>query len=281
MKIKYLFITIISALIIVSCGSGKQVADVTGDDYIPADRGMSQRQLDTLFRSLQHSYGAWTDVKIPVKLHIRSPKQFSIGGTMTMVSGKSISISLKFFGMEVAQLAVTNDSVYAFYKMDKVYFAEDLASLMGDFPVTVGNIQNLIMGRAFRLGDRRLEISNCSLAGYSNAWIIAPGDAPHGMSYEFAVSMPANRVSSMSINIPSRQPIVAYYTDMEMTLAGVVSGLTTIKAATSKTELEASIELNLGKAEWNEGDIKSWKAPKGYRRVSKEDVMKLLNAIRH
>lgn len=279
MRLRYLFITLISALVLASCGSGKQASTQTGYENQDGAAALSRGRLNELFGSLQRSYGVWNDVKVPVKLRLRSPKQFSVSGNMTMVAGKSISLSLRVFGMEVAQLSVTSDSIYAFYKMDKVYFAEDIAGFMGDFPATVGNLQNLLLGRAFMLGDRAMRSSDCSLAGNNAAWVIVPGDAPRGMSYEFAVALPANTVSSMSVNIPSRSPIVASYSDTELTVAGAVAGETTVKAVTSKAELEASIELNLDRAEWNTGNVKPWSAPKGYRRVTKAEVMRIINAL--
>ncbi len=280
MKLRYLFITIISVFILASCGSGKRaITPVAGYEGMDPEAHLSQNQLKELFNSLQDSYGMWSDVKIPVRLRLENPKQFSVSGTMTMVAGQSIGLSLKVFGMEVAQLAVTADSIYALYKMDRVYFAEDIAGFMGDFPVTVGNIQSLLLGRAFTLGDGRMRSSNCSLAGNGTEWSIVPNDAPRGMSYEFAVSMPLNRVSSMVVNIPSRSPIEASYTDTEMTVAGIVAGMTSIKTGTSKVKLDASVELNLDRAEWNTGNIRGWRTPKGYRRLSKNEVLKIVNAL--
>lgn len=280
MKLRHLFITFISVLILASCGSGKRaITPVTGYEGLDPEAHLSQKQLKDLFKSLQDSYGVWSDVKIPVRLRIENPKPFSVSGTMTMVAGQSIGLSLRVFGMEVAQLSVTTDSIYALYKMDKLYFAEDISGFMGDFPVTVGNIQALLLGRAFMLGDERMRSSDCSLAGNGTEWSIVPNDAPWGMSYEFAVSMPLNRVSSMEINIPSRSPIVASYTDTEMTVAGVVAGMTSIKAGTSRVKLDASIELNLDRAEWNTGNIKRWHTPNGYRRITKNEVKKLVNAL--
>lgn len=280
MKLRYLFIIAVSVLVLASCGSGRKAAtQVTGYENLDANTELSRKQLNELFSSLQSSYGAWNDVKMPVKLRLRSPKQVSVSGTMTMVSGKSIGLSFKVFGMEVAQISVTADSIYALYKMDKVYFAEDIAGFMGDFPATVGNLQDLLLGRAFVLGDGAMRSSGCLLAGNGASWTITPQDAPAGMSYEFEVSLPLNRVSSMSVNIPSRSPIVASYADTEMTAVGVAAAETTIRAKTSKAELEASIELNLNRAEWNTGSVKPWTAPKGYRRITKAEVAKMIKAM--
>lgn len=266
-------------LVLASCGSGKQAVTTPGYEITDPNAGLDKKELKALFSSLKGSYGEWNDVKLPVKMKLRSPKSFNIGGNMTMVKDESIHLSLRVFGMEVASLMVTTDSIYALYKMDKIYFAEDIAGFLGNFPATVGDLQNLLMGRAFQLGNSSLDASRCSLAGTQSEWMITPAAAPRGITYEFAVAMPDNRVRTMSVNLPGRKPIVATYSDFETTPAGAVAGTTQVEAASSKTKLDAVLEFNFDRAEWNAGGVKKWSTPKGYRRVTKAQVMKIFNAL--
>lgn len=281
MKLKYLFITLISLslLALASCGSGKNATVMPGYETIDPTATLGKKELRELFSSLKASYGEWSDVKVPVKMKIKSPKSFNISGSMTMVKDESIYLSLRVFGMEVASLMVTTDSIYALYKMEKIYFAEDIAGFLGDFPATVGNLQSLLLGRAFRLGNSEIEASQCSLAGTGAEWLITPAGAPGGISYEFAVTLPANHVRTMSVNVPGRKPIVASYSDFETTPAGSVADVTEIRAASSKAELDAVLEFNFNRADWNAGGVKRWTTPRGYRRVTKADVMKIFNKV--
>ena len=70
-----------------------------------------------------------------------------------MQRDRSVHLSLRFLGMEVASLMVTRDSIFALYKLERLYFAESISDLLGGFPATVGNVRDLLLGRAFILGD--------------------------------------------------------------------------------------------------------------------------------
>jgi hypothetical protein len=279
MKLKYLFITVVSMLVLASCGSGKHATGPSGYEVTNPNAPLAKKELRERFASLEGSYLDWQDVKVPVKLKLKSPKSFNVSGTMTMTRERSIYLSMRVFGIEVASMMVTTDSIYALYKMDKIYFAEDIAGFLGDVPATVGNLQDLLLGRVFQIGYSRPEVSHCSLAGTQGEWLITPSGAPRGITYEFAVQMPDNRVRTMSVNVPGRKPIVATYSDFENTEAGAVAGTTEIETSTSKTSLNAELEFNFNKAEWNTGGIKSWSTPRGYRRVTKAQVMKILNSL--
>lgn len=277
MRLRYLFITAIALIILTlsSCGSGKHTSGTQGYENINPNAALDKKELNNLFSSLTERYGDWKDVKVPLKLRLKSPTSFNISGNMTMVKDESIYLSLRFFGMEVASVMVTTDSVYALYKMDKIYMAEDISAAIEDFPAAVGNLQSLLMGQAFQLGEYGLQASRCSLAGTGREWMITPGGAPAGVNYEFAVALPSNQVRTMSVTIPDRKPIVALYSDYQFTPTGAIAGSTEIYTETEKAALDVEFEFNYAKAEWNAGDVKRFSIPRGYRRITKADLVKM------
>lgn len=238
---------------------------------------LTQTELTDLFNSLEGSYGEWQTVKMPVTLNLNSPKSFNIGGTLTMERERSVHISFRFFGMEVASLMVTQDSIFATYKLDRIYFAESIRDLMGGFPATVGNLQDLMLGRPFVLGDGAPTLSRCRLSGNGASWTITPDFAPMGMSYDFTVDTPTGNVEKLTVNLPSRNPITAAYSDFSTSATGPLAGSTAIATRTSAAKLEGEIVLNPKKAEWNKDAGKSWSVPKGYTRVRAEEILKKLN----
>lgn len=238
---------------------------------------LTKAQLTELFNSLEGSYTQWENVKIPVTLNLNSPKSLSIGGTLTMERERSVHISFRFFGMEVASLMVTQDSVFAAYKLDRIYFAESIRDLMGGFPATVGNLQDLILGRPFVLGESAPSLSRCTLNGNGTNWTITPDFAPMGMGYDFTVSTPTGNVEQLTVSLPSRNPIIADYSDFATAATGPMAGSTAISTRTSSAKFEGEIILNPKKAEWDSGSAKSWSIPKGYTRVRAEEILKKLN----
>lgn len=90
---------------------------------------------------------SWHDLRIPLKISIDSPASISASGRATMVRDSLVDISLRVFGFEVAMAHITADSVYLIDKYHKQYFAESLGTVMGSHPITVGQLQNMLLGR--------------------------------------------------------------------------------------------------------------------------------------
>lgn len=271
---------LIAALTILTtaCHSSRSGAVSGGGYEFDSAKALTQNELKDLFNRLEGGYSEWESMKMPITLSLRSPKNVSIGGTLSMERDRSIHMSFRFFGMEVASLMVTEDSIYAAYKLEKIYFAESIRDLMGGFPATVGNVQDLILGRPFVLGENTVSLSQCRLEGNGTTWTIAPGRSPMGMSYDFTIDTPTGNVELLTVNLPARSPIIADYSDFDTSDTGRMAGCTTISAKTSKANITGEIALNPRKAEWGKGYGKSWTVPRGYTRVRAEEIMKKLNA---
>ncbi|WP_289760986.1 DUF4292 domain-containing protein [Duncaniella muris] len=275
-----LLLITLTALLASSCRSGRNAAGSNTGDYSQnTGKTLSQSQLKTMLNNLSDSYGTWSDVKIPLTLRLKSPKKISIGGTLTMQRDRSVHLSLRFLGMEVASLMVTQDSIFALYKLERLYFAESISDLLGGFPATVGNVQDLLLGRAFILGDTPLAPSRCTLAGTPQNWTITPSGSPSGMSYAFTLSTPTGNLESLTVTPATRKPLTAEYTDFATGPVGPFAATTLLTAAGGKTTLSAQLELNARRAEWNTGATKNWSTPKGYTRIKAADILKIVTKM--
>lgn len=268
-----LLLAILLPLISVSCRSGKSAGASSGAYQPSATAALSARELNDLFGKLEGSYLGWEEMKVPVNLSLKSPKRFNVGGTLTMVRNQSIHLSLRFFGMEVASVMVTQDSIFALYKLEKIYFAESIADLLGGFPATVGNVQDMLLGRPFVLGEDAIRLSDCRLEGTAATWSITPSRSPFGMSYDFTVDTPSGCVELLTVNVPSRAPITAEYSEFASSATGPLAGTTLISAPTSRGTFSGELELNPRKAEWGKGYARSWSVPRGYTRVKAADIL--------
>ena len=140
-------------------------------------------------------------------------------------------------------------------------------------------MQNLLLGRAFALGDKTLTDVKCSLSGNGLKWTITPAQNPRGISYDFTVDTPSGNVEQLTVNLPSRKPIEARYSDFTVAATGPIAATTELTASTSKNNFSAEISLNSRLAEWGKGDMKTWTVPKGYTRVKAADIMKMLSRM--
>lgn len=92
----------------------------------------------------------WHDLRIPVSIAIESPVILSVSGRATMVRDSLVDISMRVFGFEVASARVTPDSVFLVDKYHKYYFAEPLSQFLGGRDLSLGDIQNMLLGRGMK-----------------------------------------------------------------------------------------------------------------------------------
>lgn len=90
---------------------------------------------------------AWHTLYAPVKLSLRQPMAFSASSRATMVRDSLIHLSVRVFGMEVAQVRATADSAWLVSRYHKVYTAVPLRSIASSSGLTLGHIQDLLLGQ--------------------------------------------------------------------------------------------------------------------------------------
>lgn len=226
------------------------------------------------------TYKDWNDVEIPVELELLKPREFSVSGRATMVKNQSIYISIRVLGFEAANIYVNNDSIHATYKLGKLYIAEDVKKLLKGYPVSVGDLQNLILGRAFVIGKGTFSPKlkgDMKIESNGNIWYATPYCNVPGVNYQFAFDDSTNILKLLTVLIQGANPVLCNYSDTDYTSVGNIAQSLLISANTNKQSISASIKWNADKAKWNTGAKPKWKAPKGYKKVNAEDLLKAFN----
>lgn len=260
------------ALLIVGCKSSKQASS---DNYteIASDAAGN-------YRIVVADYHDWHDVSMPVKLSLQQPSSMSVSGRARIIRGQSISLSLRFLGLEVAQLYVDRDSIHASYRLKKIYLSESLSEIKNDFPLSLENIQDLLMGQAFLLGDSRLsldDINHLSFENTESGWNIIPDNTPRNINYGFHFS--ADNHLSRCVAFTSDESVlaIAEYSDPLPSPAGLLASVADISVAKGSRKVQASISWNLGSAEWNTNFSNKWNTPKGYSRIRLSQLLKAIS----
>ena len=179
---------VVLMMIATGCKSSKSTTATTYPIHI--QQGDSANVLVSNFNQVITDYKDWNDVVVPIKLSLIEPKQLSVGGRVTMQKDQSIYISIRVLGFEAANVYVNNDSIYASYKLDKIYIAEDLNKILGSFPATISDLQSMLLGRAFVLGKGAIDVSmyrEFLLSIDNDYWQIAPnsiGDVDYKFLYK-------------------------------------------------------------------------------------------------
>ncbi len=273
MKPSRIFMILLCTVLLAGCRSSRNA--VTPSTPV-VNASVSDR-----YESLVDGYGDWNDVSVPLDVDIVSPKGFSISGRAKMVRDKSVDISLRMFGFEVGRLYATTDSIYGMVKVGKTYMAESLAEIFPGMPFTIGNLQDMLMGRVFIMGNNAalgdsFKKFDAEVTDFN--WILIPKSHPDGIEYGFTMSL-ENVLRSLVIGV-LKTGLVAQcdygmvYVDNKM---GSLMSDFTVKADTRRSKIDASLSWRWNDARWNEGVSSIWSTPKGYKRVKASDLVKSIN----
>lgn len=263
------------------CGTKKQTG-TAGQYHQTPETGFPASE--TYCKNVLGAYNEWTRVKLPVTVNLRQPKSISLSATATMERGKSITISLRFLGMEVGVLYLTSDSLLAIDKFNKVYVNEPLKPLLGGFPANISNVQDLLLGRPFLLGNENTLSSvinkfECKANADSDSWNLRPKSFPSGMEYEFAFH-PLSSLSSLTVKAGKHGPVTVFFTQAVSTPSGPMAPAVNIETQVGKTAIDASIKWNFQKARWGSDiDVKKPTIPRNAERIPASKLLKMLPSL--
>lgn len=283
-KATYIMLLLSVMLNMVSCSGGKKSGEASGSSQLP-ESNTPAYSVDAAtgagyLKSVSAQYMDWRQLRVPVSVKLNSPKSMSISGTAEMVRDSSVFISLKFIGMEVAWLYVSNGRIILADKMNKRYIAESPAKFLGGFDVSTANLQDLLTGRPFVLGAKSLgEISAEQFkftADGSGAWSLQPYSPMEQFEYGFWFE-PQSVLNAAVVQYAGKKPVALLYGNPVETPAGAMASQLSLKADVGNTGIDLTIYWNWQRAKWNEAfSPRIPKVSDKYRKVDGASVIKSL-----
>lgn len=142
MKLKknILFLAVAAAMMAVmtSCGSQRNT--------VVAPQNIAGSGTGSVSASGNTEVTDWYNLYIPARVVVKTQKSLSLPARVTMVRDSVINISMRMLGMEVAAVQITPDSVWVVDKFHKYVFSDDTRQLLGKYDISMGQIQNLLLG---------------------------------------------------------------------------------------------------------------------------------------
>ncbi|MDE5572648.1 MAG: DUF4292 domain-containing protein [Muribaculaceae bacterium] len=231
------------------------------------------------FDTIVGQYNDYNCFTAQFKLSVNAPQQISFSGRAYIERNKSIYLSLRKFGMEVARLYVTNDSLVAVDRFNKRYVAESLNDVLVHCPITIGNIQSLLTGQVFEPGDKKPRASHFDIDRQSEngQWIALPKDLPSGFEAGYVFSDEADRLLAFAVKSESTV-FLTRYLDYVTSPVGSLAGDVDIRVQGIKIPLEITIDWIWNGSVWNKpSEMKQFVYPdRGYQRIAAGDLLKLL-----
>lgn len=195
----------------------------------------------------------WSDFYAPVNAKIVANTEMSASGRLTMVRGKGIHLSIRGMGIEGGVVYVNQDSIFIVDKINKVFVADDYASILGDYKLALEDLQSLLLGLPFK-PSASLDSMTWGMVdkGVLNAVQFCMQDSAK------AVCSYAERTHANSIDLPSSVMVAAYDLDRDV------------------SPLSLWINYSVNNVKWNEKREIKFRRPSGYKLVN---IKALLNAL--
>ncbi len=172
---------------------------------------LSNKESKTLTASVTQNYKAWSTVAIDGKVSMdKLPLSPSV--KIFMRKGEEIAISIRapFVG-EVGRARIKGNEVLLVNKLRKVYVKEQLGDFFTDLPVTLGDLQNLLLARAFVAGKGELSSSlvpECDFYVVEDGWLCVP-ENPIGGTVNYGFQFDTDCRLQLATAVPQGSGIIA------------------------------------------------------------------------
>jgi opacity protein-like surface antigen len=280
---KSIFVAIVLALVMMASCSKKVTQPVIEVNQPSQGNGQQVGTTNVAPADIYRYYQAdWSSLKTGGNAKIDAGgKSLSSSMQMRMQRGKCIYVSLRpMMGIEVAKMVIFDDTILLVDKIHKRYMLEKASLLTGGVPVTVGNLQDIFLGRAFELGKGSLTQSikdDFTLEDMDGGKVrLKPREQFKGFDYNFVYDK-QNNILSLDVS-PTKAGASTYsvaYADVKGTVAGKVA--TSLKVSTKMNGRAFTLALEYKDLKWNEDFTVDTAAPKKYTRVEGNDIMQLLS----
>lgn len=265
------------------CRSTKVVdSENDGSTEIVGGEAAAVKGLPARYVALANSWKPWNTLEVSAKVQISSPVKLNGAGKVYMKRGEWISVSVRMLGFEVATLWIDNDTIVAVDKYHKKYLAESTASLFGTAGVTVADMQDLLLGRAFLNGKgtaTSADLNRFDLREADNGWYLLPKSQPEKFTYGFLVSLTANELRGAAIDVDGYGSVAANYADyFESRTSGWFAQTVSVENSRGK-KVAATLRWDMNGAKFNQTVNKSRNIPEGYERIPASALASLLKSF--
>lgn len=271
-------VTLIAAISVTSCHSHRQNVAPGYTSGSGSSSAISENVAVAVSRA--DASTQWTRLKVPVKV---SGLGIPLSGTAWMERGRAVYVSMKVLGMEVAWGMVTPDSIVVVDKVHGQYLAEPMSAVTSRMPLTLANIQDLLLGVPFVFGSKSLadapRKSLDATRGAQGGWTLTPSPVA-GCDYRFVFD-DSSVLQSVEATVPGGREVSVVYTGgWDTTPCGDFPRQTDGRLPVSGKTLSASLKWNFGKAQWNaDVTIPSPRIPQGARRLNASDLLRMLQSF--
>jgi len=264
------------ALTLGSCNTSRKATTTGSTATKTATQTVTSDQLPTRVAAIQTAYQPWSTMQASSKVSLKGK---TVSAQVRMLRGEALQISVRpLLGIEIARLVVARDSVFVVDKYHKQCSAEPLSSLVGDLPVTVEMMQNLLLGQGFLVGEgtfNQVDRSHLDATATDGLLRIAPASQPTQYNYAFTYDGD-NHVTALqvtpTVGSTAGTTVKVDYSDISSTPAGDIAHQAQVNSTLKGKTLDFTLIYN--DIDWNKDLTVDTTLPTNYKRTTLRGLLK-------
>lgn len=238
------------------------------------------------FEGIVERNPSWEALQLPFTLRLSGAQNISVGGVATFQRDRSVNLSMRFMGLEVAVADISDTAIVVCDKYNKRYLDVDIASLIGQLPLNISNLEDLLLGRVFLPGANSLSVTdsrNFQISKGNPITLKPKADLNYGECV-FNIAPETMTVSSLDITPHGRDVVritCSDFTEAPVGSKGMMASLVAVPLMLKDRPLNVSLEWNFAKAKWNdEVRPKPFSIPANYTKMDFQSLLKAVEALR-
>ncbi len=189
-----------TVLILSGCSSSRKITETAPSAPMPRElvavshavEPVSPKETKSVLDAVASRYTPWYEVMLDGKLSMKG-LPIDPSAKIYMLRDKQVIISVRAPIMgEVARIEITDTDVVMANRLKKIYSGVPTDRFLSKVDMTVGDVQDILMGRIFVMGQGVLGNGNADsmvvTEAPSDSWIITPLRQPANASYGFTVT---------------------------------------------------------------------------------------------
>lgn len=227
---------------------------------------------------LNHPTDNWQQIQTPITITAQGN---TYSGLLTMTRSRDINISIRLLGLELAAINITPDTIQAHIKPTRTYISEPISTLLPPAtPITLQNLQSLILSRLFTLGT---DTPNLQTPTYTNptptTLQITPPPPHPNTTYTFTLDTTTPQhptLTTLTLNLPTAHTATIQYTHQKNNPTPPTDIHITYTPP-KRQPINLHLTLNPDRTTWTPlTNPRPYRIPPGYTRIPAATLLKKL-----
>lgn len=244
------------------------------ESYRPVQLIADQRPTTLRAQAIADRQAQWQTFAAKGRFAITGGEEMSASMLLRMVRDRYIFISLRGnMGIEGGRIFITPDSLYIIDKVNKCYIADVPAVFTAGMPISLGDLQDVLLCRTFATGDNA-QVGETNEYGDFSTSILADD----GTSFSFTFDCFNLLDAMVAVRSDGLASCAAGYDDYVETDRGVVATSLSITSRSRDFKIAMEAEYSPSSITWDKQADDALSIPSNYHRIEAYTMLQNFNS---